>query len=57
MFSSCSLTQLSYSNRTFICGIGFDYFVRKLNLQSINSKVADYLPHYLVSDWMFLLQF
>jgi len=56
IFSSCSLSPISYSNRTFLCGMGFDYFVRKLNLQLFNSMVADYLPHYLVSDWMFFLQ-
>jgi len=56
MFSSCSLSPLGYSNRTFLCGIGFDYFVRKLNLQYLNSLAANYLPHYLVSDWMFLLK-
>ncbi|MFQ5608458.1 MAG: class I SAM-dependent methyltransferase [Candidatus Zixiibacteriota bacterium] len=43
-----------YSPRTFLCGFGFDQVIRGERLVSWNSKVADQLPPFASSDWMFL---
>ena len=47
---------ISYKNRTFICGDPIDILINKFNLSNLNSKVADYLPNILVSDWMFIVK-
>ncbi len=43
-------------NRTFICGDPIDHFINKLNLSEFNSKIADFLPAFMVSDWMFIIE-
>jgi hypothetical protein len=55
LFYKLELSVVSYSNRTLICGPGFDYLVKIMRLESINSRLADFLPHWFASDWMFFL--
>lgn len=55
LFRLSQLSGLHYSNRTFLCGLGFDYIIRIFSLQNVNAFVADYIPYFLVSDWMFFL--
>ena len=56
IFCLMNLSQLHFSNRTFICGTGFDFVIRKFSLQVFNALIANYMPHFLVSDWMFFLR-
>jgi len=62
-FSYASITSLlkqtgfsieRYSPRTFLCGFGFDQVLRGQMLLRWNSRVADMLPPFASSDWMFL---
>ncbi len=43
-----------YRPRTFLCGFGFDQILRSQRLLRWNSRVADRLPPFASSDWMFL---
>ena len=45
-----------FKNRTFICGDPIDHLINKLNLSEFNSKIADFLPAFMVSDWMFIIK-
>lgn len=44
-----------YRPRTFLCGFIFDQLLRGSFLLSWNARVADVLPPWMVSDWMFLI--
>jgi SAM-dependent methyltransferase len=45
-----------YRARTLLCGFGLDNLVKWLALGSWNARIADALPPYFVSDWMFVLK-
>lgn len=47
-----------YQGRTFICGFPLiDKIINKFNfLLKLNNYLGSKLPHYLVSDWMFVLK-
>jgi len=47
---------IKYQPRTFLCGFGFDQLLRGPRLLSWNAKFADYLPPFMNSAWMFLLE-
>ena len=53
---SSGLEILFKKNRTFLCGIPLDILVNKFKLSKLNALIADFLPHFLVSDWMFLVK-
>jgi SAM-dependent methyltransferase len=44
-----------FKPRTALCGFVLDSLVRRLGLASWNARVADRLPPWMVSDWMFVL--
>lgn len=43
-----------YSPRTFLCGFGFDQIIQGEKLLNWNCRIADRLPPFASSDWMFL---
>lgn len=43
-----------YSARTFLCGFGFDQIMRGERILGWNCKIADRLPAFVSSDWMFV---
>lgn len=43
-----------YSPRTFLCGFGFDQIMRGERILNWNSRIADRLPPFASSDWMFV---
>ena len=45
----------NYQPRTFLCGVGFDQILRGKFLTSWNSRLADSLPPWTISDWMFTI--
>lgn len=45
----------NYQPRTFLCGVGFDQILRGKLLTSWNSRLADSLPPWTISDWMFTI--
>jgi len=45
-----------YQPRTFLCGFGFDQVLRSERILEWNQKIADILPPFFSSDWMFLLE-
>jgi len=47
---------LAYRPRTWLCGFGFDQLLRGQPILWWNAKIADYLPPYCNSGWMFLLE-
>lgn len=44
-----------YQPRSFLCGLGFDQILRGKFLTSWNNKLADSLPPWIISDWMFTI--
>lgn len=56
LFEAKGFEIQSFRPRTFLCGFGFDHLMRSKSIISWNSKVADKLPPYLVSAWMFVLK-
>jgi len=55
LFERVGLTVERYRARTFVCGFGLDYMVRRPAMVAWNARVADRLPKSCVSDWMFVL--
>jgi SAM-dependent methyltransferase len=47
---------LEYRPRTWLCGFGFNQILHGQFILSLNAKLADYLPPYFISGWMFLLK-
>lgn len=45
----------NYQPRTFLCGVGFDQILRGKFLTFWNNKLADSLPPWTISDWMFTI--
>jgi hypothetical protein len=53
---AAGLREIAYRPRTWLCGFGFDSLLRTGALLRWNAAVADRLPPWIVSDWMFLLE-
>jgi SAM-dependent methyltransferase len=49
------LRELAYRPRTWLCGFGFDSLLRTAALLRWNADIAERLPPWTVSDWMFVL--
>ena len=56
LFNSAGLEVAEYRGRTFLCGFAIGAVVRRLGLVEWNARVADRLPAFAVSDWMFVLR-
>ena len=56
LISGAGLNVITYQPRTFLCGYGFDQLLRGSALIEWNTKIADYLPAFMSSDWMFELE-
>lgn len=56
LIKSSGLQIILYRPRTFLCGFGFDKFMRNEIIETWNSDVADILPSFCVSGWMFVLK-
>jgi SAM-dependent methyltransferase len=55
LFDRAGLHVDRYRPRTFLCGNGFDQLLRSPQSLEWNASVADCLPTWMVSDWMFVL--
>ena len=55
LISGNGLEITNYQPRTFLCGVGFDQILRGKLLTSWNSRLADSLPPWTISDWMFTI--
>ena len=55
-FRAAGLRVEEYKARTFLCGFGFSNILRGNTILQWNANIADSLPPWLVSDWMFVLQ-
>jgi len=56
LFEATGLRIAEYQPRTFLCGFGFDPLVHAAGLARWNARVADSLPAWLASAWMFRLE-
>jgi SAM-dependent methyltransferase len=56
LFARAGLVVARAKARTFLCGFGFDHVVRSPRAVAWNSEIADQLPPWCVSAWMFLLE-
>jgi SAM-dependent methyltransferase len=56
LLARAGLTVCSFQPRTFLCGFLLDNLIRSERLVTWNASVADRLPVWLSSDWMFLLK-
>lgn len=50
------LRVMEYRPRTFLCGFALDHLLRGQALLGWNARVADVLPRFLSSAWMFLVE-
>lgn len=55
LFRTAGLRIVRYQPRTFLCGFGFDKILIRAGLCDWNARVADRLPPWCNSDWMFVL--
>lgn len=55
LFAAAGFRVLGISNRTCFCGFLLDLVISRLGLAEWNAGVADRLPGWMVSDWMFVL--
>lgn len=55
LFSITGLRIVRYQPRTFLCGFGFDKLLPRFGLCDWNASVADRLPRWCNSAWMFVL--
>jgi hypothetical protein len=55
LFERVGLNVERYRPRTFLCGFGLDYIIRRPAMVAWNARVADRLPKSCVSYWMFVL--
>ena len=55
LFAVAGLAIETWTPTSFLCGYGIDYLVRGPRLVSWNARVADSLPAWCASDWMFEL--
>jgi SAM-dependent methyltransferase len=56
LFASAGLRPIHYRPRTVFCGLGFDQIIGALGKQDANARLADRLPFFCASDWMFVLE-
>jgi SAM-dependent methyltransferase len=55
LLAASGLRVLRYQPRTFQCGFGFDKVITYLGLSDWNARIADRLPPWCSSGWMFVL--
>jgi 2-polyprenyl-3-methyl-5-hydroxy-6-metoxy-1,4-benzoquinol methylase len=55
LFAAAGLAVESWTPTSFLCGYGIDHLVRGSRLVAWNVRVADSLPAWCASDWMFEL--
>lgn len=55
LFRGAGLQVINYKPRTFLCGLGFDKLLPRFGLCDWNATVADGLPRWCNSAWMFVL--
>jgi SAM-dependent methyltransferase len=55
LFCNSGLRVVRYQPRTFLCGFGFDKLLPRFGLCDWNASVADRLPKWCNSAWMFVL--
>jgi SAM-dependent methyltransferase len=55
LFQSMGLRIVLYRPRSFICGFGFDKILARFSLCEWNTGIADRLPPWSNSAWMFVL--
>jgi 2-polyprenyl-3-methyl-5-hydroxy-6-metoxy-1,4-benzoquinol methylase len=53
---NAGLRIVHFRPRTFLCGFIFDRMIRSDRWISWNARVADRLPKWFASDWMFMLE-
>jgi len=56
LFEAAGFRIAEYRPRTFLCGFGLDAFVDAAGLAAWNARVADALPAWCASAWMFRLE-
>src|SRR5690606_29747652 len=56
LFESVGLTVVRYRASSFLCGYGLDLLFRSPKAIRWNAEIADRLPTWCVSDWMFELR-
>lgn len=56
LIAASGFNILEYRARTFLCGFLLDRILTGSRFVKWNAVVADRLPPYLISDWMFLLK-
>jgi len=55
LIAAAGLRVERYQPRTFLCGFGFDKAITYLGLTEWNARIADRLPPWCSSGWMFVL--
>ena len=55
LFAAAGLAVESWTPTTFLCGYGVDHLVRGPRIVAWNVRLADALPPWCASDWMFEL--
>ncbi|MGQ0663080.1 MAG: class I SAM-dependent methyltransferase [Pseudomonadota bacterium] len=56
LFAASGLKVRRYAPSTFLCGWGLDLLLRSPLVVAWNARIADRLPHWMNSDWMFVLE-
>jgi SAM-dependent methyltransferase len=56
LFDAVGLTVTQYRASSFLCGYGLDLLIRGPKAIGWNAQIADRLPTWCVSDWMFELR-
>jgi len=56
LMAGAGLRLLQYRPRTFLCGFVLDYLLRGERLLTWNARIADALPPFMNSAWMFLVE-
>jgi len=56
VIAASTLREVKFRPRTWLCGLGFDHLIRGERLTNWNADIADKLPPWLASDWMFVLE-
>jgi len=55
LFRNTGLRVIDYKPRSFVCGFGFDKILVRFGLCDWNANIADRLPRWCSSAWMFVL--
>ncbi|MBI3706639.1 MAG: methyltransferase domain-containing protein [Proteobacteria bacterium] len=56
LFVAAGLAERRFRPTTFLCGYGIDSLMRAPRVITWNARIADRLPAWMSSDWMFVLQ-